>query len=840
MNIRGRTMFLNGRPLVIYSGEFHYFRVPRRDWPQRLAQARRLGLNTIGFYIPWLWHEPTPGRFDFTGRTHSQRDLDGFLSLLKRMGFHAFARLGPICHGELMDEGLPAWLLDQHPEIRLRQADRSIHPHRGLISYGHATYRAFVSRWYQELLPLVRRHAAKAVGPIVLAQLDNEISMLNWVLRAPDYSAHVTEAYQAFLRRRYPSIRRLNHAYNSAAGSFDEITQPLGHVETEGWLRCLDWARFYRSYYAGYFAWLARMVREAGVRVPLVANIPQCYDYNVFGRALPGVMTTLMFGDFAAADRDVLFGGAYQLRHVTFENFHDLLIMNEVCRMISAAHAPSICAELQMGVVWDRPRLYPSDVALTLALSFGGGLCGVNGYMLSAGKNEPGMGARGRYHEWQAAIAGDGTLRSHAAALRQAGDWVDTAGLALASLEPLYDDLAIGIYPPYYLTEYLSGAMPKRLEWFRDQLFFDGLVRLLMLAGYRAPWVDLERESLSSLRRHRAIVALSMEFMDRATQAKLADYVRAGGRLVLYPTLPTMDLHLAPEPLLMRALGVRRITAASTHVVTLATPLRRLGAPEEVFTEWSVSAIEAPGASVWARTPQGTPCAVRRRIGRGEVGLIGFGMTHRFDYQVSVAAAILQALRIHPRLEVEPWDVPVMVRAGARGQALLTICNPHEEARSVSVRVRLPDRRLRVPDAGRMMLAPRSVRMLPIGLELAKGVRVRLSTCELRLLVPFQLYKPNGALEQSRIGHRVTARSVSARIVGTALVRAPAVSLGATLDAAGHGLLVLETRGASGVNVQGARALCRRHGRRLRVELFGAPSAVVTLSLTSRPISFKK
>jgi beta-galactosidase len=317
--------------------------------------------------------------------------------------------------------------------------------------------------------------------------------------------------------------------------------------------------------------------------------------------------------------------------------------------------------------------------------------------------------------------------------------------------------------------------------------------------------VELERESLSSLRRHRAIVALSMEFMDRATQAKLADYARAGGRLVLYPTLPTMDVHLAPEPLLMRALGVRRITAALAHVVKPAPALRRLGAPEEVFTEWSCSAIEAPGASVWARTPQGAACAVRRRIGRGEVALIGFGMTHRFDYQVSVAAAILQALRIHPRLEVEPWDVPVMVRAGARGQALLTICNPHEEARSVSVRVRLPDRRLRVPDAGRMMLAPRSVRMLPIGLALAKGVRVRLTTCELRLLV-----------------------------------RAPAVSLGATLDAAGHGLLVLETRDASGVNVQGARAVCRRHGRRLRVELSGAPSAVVTLSLTSRQISFKK
>ena len=136
LTVRRRTLLVRGRPLALYSGEFHYFRVPRREWPQRLEQARRLGLNAIGFYIPWLWHEPTPGRFDFNGRSHPQRDLQGFLSLLKRLGFYAFARLGPMCHGELTDEGLPAWLLNAHPDIRLRQADRSVHPHRGLVSMG--------------------------------------------------------------------------------------------------------------------------------------------------------------------------------------------------------------------------------------------------------------------------------------------------------------------------------------------------------------------------------------------------------------------------------------------------------------------------------------------------------------------------------------------------------------------------------------------------------------------------------------------------------------------------------------------------------------------------------
>ena len=247
----------------------------------------------------------------------------------------------------------------------------------------------------------------------------------------------------------------------------------------------------------------------------------------------------------------------------------------------------------------------------------------------------------------------------------------------------------------------------------------------------------------------------------------------------------------------MRQLGVRHLTATAAHVVTVAPALRRFGAPEEVFTEWTCSAVHAPGASVWARTPQGVPCAIRRRVGRGEAALVGFGMTHRFDYHVSMASAILQALGVHPHVAVEPWDVPVMVRADGRGTALVTICNPHEEAKSVVVRVRVPNRDLQLPDRGRMTIAARSVCLLPVGLDLGGGVRVAMTTCELRVLS-----------------------------------RAPSLSLGAVLDAAGKGVLLLETPARMDVQVQGARAVFQRQGRRLRVELSGA-------RLTSCQISFK-
>ena len=713
--IRRRTFMRQGRPFLVYSGEIHYFRVPKAQWASRLATAKALGLNTVGCYIPWLWHEPEPGRFDFTGRTDPGRDLVGFLELLKRQGLHSFARLGPICHGELTNEGLPPWLLEAHPEIRVHRQDGSLHPHPGLVSYGHPTYRRFVERWYAHLLPIISRYTIDRGGPIILVQCDNEISMLNWVFGAPDYSPHVTAAFGRFLRRRHRSIARLNAAYGTSFNAFDAVEQPRGQIDEDGWLRCLDWARFYREYYADYFAQLARQVRRAGIRLPIVANIPQCYDYNVFGRALPGLMTSLMFREFSRTDPRVVFGGAYQLRHVTFENLHDLLLMNEACRMVSGADAPSICVELQTGVLFDRPRLQPSDVALTLGMSIGGGLQGINGYMLSAGANPPGLGARGRYHEWQAAIASTGELRPHAAAIEQAAQWLATGGDALAASQPLYNDAAFGVYAPYYMSEYASGPAAKRLEELRDSQFFDGLARLMILGGFRLPLVDLERSTLPQLAAHRVLVVFALERMDAAVQARLLAYARAGGQLVLSPLVPGLDDAAQPETLLQTALGIRAIDAAPGAVVKVGR--------QESYTEGRQWAFRLQGAQVLARTVAGQPCAFVRRVGRGRVMVIGFGLLHRFDYQVTMMRQLMRRIGLAPCIETDPWDVMTCARigpgaSGRRGRAhpplFLFFCNPHEELRRVTARVRLGQRVIPVAAGNPILVPARSCRMVPL------------------------------------------------------------------------------------------------------------------------------
>ena len=52
----GKFLF-DGEPFFVYSGEIHYFRIPKDKWTDRLRKAKETGLNTISTYIPWNWHE---------------------------------------------------------------------------------------------------------------------------------------------------------------------------------------------------------------------------------------------------------------------------------------------------------------------------------------------------------------------------------------------------------------------------------------------------------------------------------------------------------------------------------------------------------------------------------------------------------------------------------------------------------------------------------------------------------------------------------------------------------------------------------------------------------------
>ncbi len=718
ITVSNGQFILDGKPFFLYSGEIHYFRMPQNLWKKHLQKAKDAGLNTVSFYVPWSWHEYEEGKFDFTGKTHPQRNLVKFLNLAKSMGLYAAARVGPVSNAELTGEGIPDWLLKNYKDIFIQRSGVNNLPHAILLSYLHPTFQSFVGKWYQELLPIISANQIQKDGPVIFVQLCNEIGMIHWLHKASNPAPFVTKLYQDFLREKYPSVDALNRAYGASFESFDHIEQPEGNPEPKTLAIFFDWALFYRRYYALYYETLYKRAKEHGIEVPLSANIPQFYDYDVRGRGVYSPMTTSLFREFSAKAPGTVFGGAYQMRRLDFENFHDISVTTEAVRAISdsgegSVKAPIICAELQTGILRDRPRLYPSDIDLNLKTSTAHGLNGVNCYMFSSGKNLPEMGCFGTYHDWQAPVGLHGDERPHFQPIKDFGRFIRKWGTSLAETEKVFDT-SLGFYLPYFSTEYFSGPWAGSVEWMRHAYFFDGIARLLQIAGYNFSFTDLQRATSESLAEQKSLCVFSLEWMDEKTQNLLADYVRRGGKLFIGPRLPTLDLSGKSCKNLIESLALEPETVSKAE--------RAYWNKLEFIPDFPIQTFKGH-AEPLVQTKSHGPCVSFGHSGQGKWVAYGLGLLHNFDYQAEMVRSWMEKLGVRPRIKLDPWDLHGVLRWKDE-KGFLFLFNYHDAAKSGTVTVTLDGKGAPVFKK-QIHLERRSAGIIPLTLKGKKIVEVR-------------------------------------------------------------------------------------------------------------------
>lgn len=149
------TFYLDGKPMKLISGAFHYFRTVPEYWKDRLEKLKAMGCNTVETYIPWNLHEPEPGKFCFEGIL----DIERFIRLAEELGLYVIIRPSPYICAEWEFGGLPAWLLREEG-MRLR------------ISY--PPFLKHVEEYYKVLLPKLTPLQITEGGPIILMQVENE------------------------------------------------------------------------------------------------------------------------------------------------------------------------------------------------------------------------------------------------------------------------------------------------------------------------------------------------------------------------------------------------------------------------------------------------------------------------------------------------------------------------------------------------------------------------------------------------------------------------------------------------------------------------------------------
>ncbi|CAI0557506.1 unnamed protein product [Linum tenue] len=161
-----RSLIINGKRELLFSGSIHYPRSTADMWPKLLEDAKRGGINVIQTYVFWNIHEPEEGKFNFEGRF----DLVKFIKLIGEHGLYATIRLGPFIQAEWNHGGLPYWLREV-PNIIFR-------------SYNEP-YMQHMERFVKMIVEKLRdaKLFASQGGPIILAQIENEYNTVQLAYR---------------------------------------------------------------------------------------------------------------------------------------------------------------------------------------------------------------------------------------------------------------------------------------------------------------------------------------------------------------------------------------------------------------------------------------------------------------------------------------------------------------------------------------------------------------------------------------------------------------------------------------------------------------------------------
>jgi len=216
----------------VIGGEIHYWRVRRKDWAAILDSALELGIDTVGTYVPWEFHETGEGVYDFAL-------LEEFLGLVEQKGLKVLARPGPYIYAEWRNLGVP--------------------DHAAPLHKLHPGFRRKAAHWIAAVMKVLAPYLGRLV---VAVQADNEID--------PMLHVHGEDlGFAGWLQERYGTIGRLNAAWGMEYKDFAEAMPVLAPFEDGRAFR--DSARYRYDLAAGYAQWVTGEYRSNGCIVPKAA-----------------------------------------------------------------------------------------------------------------------------------------------------------------------------------------------------------------------------------------------------------------------------------------------------------------------------------------------------------------------------------------------------------------------------------------------------------------------------------------------------------------------------------------------------------------------------------------
>ncbi|KAJ5975564.1 hypothetical protein N7481_009271 [Penicillium waksmanii] len=149
------SVFVRGERIMIFSSEFHPFRLPVPGlWLDVFQKMKSMGFNGVSFYVDWSLVEGNPRQVF----TEGIWNLEKFFDTAIEAGIYLIARPGPYINAETTAGGIPGWVL------RINATVRSDDPE----------YLRTTEKYMSTMGRIIERAQITHGGPVIMVQPENE------------------------------------------------------------------------------------------------------------------------------------------------------------------------------------------------------------------------------------------------------------------------------------------------------------------------------------------------------------------------------------------------------------------------------------------------------------------------------------------------------------------------------------------------------------------------------------------------------------------------------------------------------------------------------------------
>lgn len=732
--LRDRKLFVGGKPVLVLSGEVHYFRLKRSEWRDRIRKAKEAECNAIASYIPWMFHEESEGQIDLVGTRRPEHDLGAFIDLCKEEGLWFIARPGPFVMGEVKNEGIPDWIYTKCPgAVPTTWAGKKATSKT--LSYLDAGFLSDTKRWYDAVGSVLKSRLEPSGGNVIAYQLCNEIGMLQCWTEEADLSDDVLCDFAAWVQAKRPHDEILKQYGFDLGDPYARVKFLRDGAFPGALVFHSDYTGFTRDRFARYASKLREFAEGSGVTgIPFILNI----HGSGGGRA-----TTFPIGvsqTYAAYTQAEGFWGAsdHYLGELTRQNVQDLYFLNAFMECVNRPEQPLASVEFEAGTGdygengSQRQSGAATDFKARLSVVQGNRL--LNHYLLAGGRNpmlehpktdgNSRLGTTGERHGFAAPIGPEGNLDLTYFSLKETNATLKAVGPLLAEMEEERDAIALGFVPDYYSTDVKPAGpmreLAERLESARGPL--ESLVRAMIACGLSFPAVNLQAKIPAETK---AIALATSQCLHASVQQSIVEFVDGGGRLLLYGDPPELDLEGNPAKILIEKLGIR------LHPPVLGSPdsfpsMTGVGwaSHEPEVRAWRAPAFEMTSGRPFLRLTQTDRfLGAFFDLGMGRIALV----TSEIPLHLSLWSGLFRELGVTPAVAHDVANGGVVLsrmtdRAGGRFISLINLDQEDKE-----FHVREGHRSL---FGGTVFLPGRRAKLLPINLKIS-GIHILASTAEI-------------------------------------------------------------------------------------------------------------